>query len=595
MTLDFFLIPLNPLQHLQNSFVRLSWASTFLAVLLCWAFPAQHVVAQDSARLQQQIKSHLDHGEFAAAIDLTDRLNGQQADLWRAKISQSQADGGALQGAYLSASSIGDDLVRAEALNAFRGGRQAGNANRGGVSEADFDNLIDLIKGTVAPDGWDDTNGDGTIQSYPAGVYVDATGTLQKIKPASKTLQRMRNQALQQDSGWSTSESGLRKISLVKLERAVQILAAQGKPLPADMKNLGGLYEVKYVMAFPETGDIVIAGPSGPWELNEESRAVNVETGAPVLQLDDLVVCLRNAYDNNGKFGCAITPRQQNLADTKQFLATSKLKGNAWRRKLQEHLGMQDIEVFGIDPQTHTGRILVEADYRMKLIGMGLEDSIAEIPSFLSRVQPNPDGTLPPLDVVRWWFTLNYDDVFADEDRLAFEFTGTGVKVLSENEMINNQGQRIHTGKSKGPTKGFADDFTDHFAEIADKYPVYQQLKNVFDMALVSAIIRQEGLAEKANWHMTFFRSSDSALGYQPGLEPTATQVDSVINHRLINQRLKGKTLKHTLVGISGGISFEVGQVVSPESLKTESTGTLSRTRDEAKPIENEVENWWWD
>ena len=338
----------------------------------------------------------------------------------------------------------------------------------------------------------------------------------------------------------------------------------------------------------------MIAGPAGPWELNEVGRPVNKETGLPVMQFDDLVVCLRNAYDNNGKFGCAITPRQQNLADTKAFLAQSKLRGNAWRNKLQEHLGMQDIEVFGIDPQTHTGRVLVEADYRMKLIGMGLEESITEIPSFLSRVEPNPDGTLPPLDVVRWWFTLNYDDVFADDDRLAFEFTGTGVKVLSENEMINEQGKRIHTGKSKGPTKAFADDFTDHYAEISKKYPIYQQLKNVFDMALVSAIIRQERLAERADWQMTFFRSTNESLSYQPAREATATQVNSVMNHRMIKQRLKGRTLKHTLVGVSGGISFDVSDVVSPRAIKTESAGTLARTRTNAE-TGVPSSDWWWD
>ena len=581
-------------RRFRGRFASLPFLAILFAVLFCFFVGDQcSTFAQTLPDAGPKIQGHLDHGEFAAAIDLADQMDGQPADRWRAKIAQSQFGGGALPGAYTSAGAIRDDVIRSETLSDLVS-RGRGVNQQGGVSEADFDTLIDLIKGTVDPDGWDDTNGDGTIQSYPAGVYVDAAGALQKIKPASKALQRMRNQLLNQNSDWASTESSLRKISLVKLERAAQMLVAQGKPIPAEMKNLGGLYGVKYLMAFPETGDIVIAGPAGPWELNEVGRPVNIETGSPVLQFDDLVVCLRNAFDNNGKFGCAITPRQQNLADTKTFLAQSKLKGNAWRNKLQEHLGMQDIEVFGIDPQTHTGRVLVEADYRMKLIGMGLEDSIVEIPSFLSRVEPNPDGTLPPLDVVRWWFTLNYDDVFADDDRLAFEFTGTGVKVLSENEMINDQGERIHTGKSKGPTKAFADDFTDHYAEISKKYPIYQQLKNVFDMALISAIIRQERIAERVDWQMTFFRSTDDALSYQPALEPAPNQVSSVINHRMIKQRLKGRTLKHTLVGVSGGISYDVSQVVSPESMKTEATGELARTRTDAGAVV-ESNQWWWD
>ena len=587
-----------PSRFLGNRFSTVQFLATLFAGVICFSGNLQQTTfAQTSSNVDQQIQSHLDHGEFAAAIGLADQLDGRQADLWRANIARSQFGGGAFQGAYSSAGSIQDDVIRSQSLGDLvsRSNGTPRNGNqRGGVTEADFDDLVDLIKGNIAPDTWDDTNGDGTVQSYPAGVYVDASGALQKVKPASKALQRIRNQLLEKQSDWVTSESGLRKISLVKLERAAQMLVAQGKPIPPEMKNLGGLYGVKYVIAFPETGDVVIAGPAGPWELNEVGRPVNKETGLPVMQFDDLVVCLRNAYDNNGKFGCAITPRQQNLADTKAFLAQSKLRGNAWRNKLQEHLGMQDIEVFGIDPQTHTGRVLVEADYRMKLIGMGLEESITEIPSFLSRVEPNPDGTLPPLDVVRWWFTLNYDDVFADDDRLAFEFTGTGVKVLSENEMINEQGKRIHTGKSKGPTKAFADDFTDHYAEISKKYPIYQQLKNVFDMALVSAIIRQERLAERADWQMTFFRSTNESLSYQPAREATATQVNSVMNHRMIKQRLKGRTLKHTLVGVSGGISFDVSDVVSPRAIKNESAGALARTRTDAETGVT-ANDWWWD
>lgn len=541
-----------------------------------------------------QIQDHLNSGEFGTAIDLASQLSGDQADQWHAQIAQSQFDAGAIDGAYQSVGQIGSDVTRADTLGNLLNNNGGQNPNQGGITEADFDNLIDLIKSTIAPDDWDDTNGDGSIQAYPAGVYVDATGTLKKIKTGSQALKRLREEAQRSDSDWnSVSESGLRKISLVKLERAAQLLTAQGKSLPDDMLNLAGLYEIRYLMAHPETGDIVIAGPAGPWKLNEVGRPVNVATGMPVLQLDDLVVCLRNAYDNNGKFGCAITPRQKNLVATQEYLATSPPPGKARREKLRETLGMQDIEVFGIDPQTHAARILVEADYRMKLIGVGLEESIPEVPSFLSREEPNADGTLPPLDVVRWWFTLNYDDVISDADRLAFEFRGTGVKVLSENELIDDQGQRIHTGQSKPTNKAFVDDFTAHYEKISDKYPIYRQLKNVFDMALISALIRQERLAEQADWNMTFFRS-DSALRYQPKLEATPTEVASVMNHRTIFQQVGRKRLKHTLVGVSGGVSFDVSEVVSRSKLKTETTGELAMTRN-ASETDGEVDQWYWD
>lgn len=40
---------------------------------------------------------------------------------------------------------------------------------------------------------------------------------------------------------------------------------------------------------------------------------------------------------------------------------------------LKENLGLQVVSIDGISPQTHFAQVLVEADYRMKLIGIGLE------------------------------------------------------------------------------------------------------------------------------------------------------------------------------------------------------------------------------
>jgi hypothetical protein len=467
----------------------------------------------------------------------------------------------------------------------------------GGITENDFIPLIDLIQGTIAPDSWQDTGqGLGTLQAYPAGVFVDASGTLKKIKTDSRNRSAEIREKAQEDSGnrHTIFKSELRKVSLTRLEKAAQLLAAQGKPLDENMLNLAGIYEIKYLMMYPETGDIVIAGPAGPWKRDDQNRPMNVETGKPVLQLDDFVVCLRNAWDNNGKFGCSITPRKQNLADTKQFISTTSLKGKRWSEEIRKTLGKQDIEVFGIKPDTHTARVLVEADYRMKLLGMGLEPSIPEVPSYLDRIQLNPDGSVPPMDVVRWWFTLNYDDVVADNERMVFSLHGTGVKVLSENEFISEQGDRIHTGQSNGPTAGFARDFTKHFDSLCDEYPVYRELKNVFDMALVASLIRHQDLSGKTQWHRTFFDSPDSSrLTYEIPVDRVANEVESVLNEKILNFRKQSSTLKTHIIGVSGGISYNVHDVLSRD-FQADVDGALGKQLERAKPETNAL-TWWWD
>ena len=68
-------------------------------------------------------------------------------------------------------------------------------------------------------------------------------------------------------------------VSLNRLERVLQAQAAQGKPVNEMMHNLAGIYEIRFLTVLEETGDIVIAGPAGAWEVNDQGRPVNIENG----------------------------------------------------------------------------------------------------------------------------------------------------------------------------------------------------------------------------------------------------------------------------------------------------------------------------
>ena len=564
-------------------------------LLLFVSFGYTHSLAQNQNEL---IQSHLSAGEFPPAISIANTLNRDQRNKWLATIAKMQLDSGVGYSSYETANQVDYDIARSELLNEMAEGQS------GGITEADFDPLIELIQNTIDTDSWQDNGGLGTIQAYPAGVFVDPSGTLRRIRTEEASDNKwLRNKSLV-DSGNRNAirKSELRKVSIARLEKAVHILAARGQRPDQTMLNLAGIYEIKYLMVMPETGDIVIAGPAGPFENDVDGRPVNTETGKPVVQLDDLVVCLRNAWEADGKFGCSINPRKQNLANTQTFLATSKLKGNAWSKAIRQNLGLQDIEVFGIDPETHAARVLVEADYRMKLIGMGLEESIPEVRSYLDRVQLGPDGQLPPMDVVRWWFTQNYDHIIADKDRLVFQLEGSGVQVMSENEFVTAQGDRVHTGKSNAPTEGFAKDFTKHFDKLADEYPVYRQLKNVFDMALIASLIRKENLDQKVDWNRTFFdlpkaRQASGKLAYRVRTDQAPRNVDSVLNDKILKHRKRGSTVKHHIVGVSGGISYDSGEVLKVAYVDDEGKLAEEAKRsniDEAE-LDNDALKWWWD
>jgi hypothetical protein len=227
-------------------------------------------------------------------------------------------------------------------------------------------------------------------------------------------------------------------------------------------------------------------------------------------------------------------------------------------------------------------QVLLVADYHMKLIGMGLADGVPGVDSYLSTVRLLPDGSAPSMSVLRWWFAMNYEPVETSGDRSAFRLQGQGVQVLSENELLAARGQRIHTGQSDELNRRFADSFTEHFEEISAVYPLYGELRNVFDLALVLAVIEQEGLLERVGWKAELF-SSAGALRLPQVAVPR--EVETVINHRLINRR-------HIIAGISGGVWADARKSLNIRELGKVETPSPRRP---PPPADAAEDVWWWD
>ena len=471
-------------------------------------------------------------------------------------------------------------------------------AQRGASANADFDSLIDLIVSTVATETWaENGGGEAEVRPFPTGVLVDAAGVLRLTtsRAANVDLSEVRGAAPRSESSANTENralqaSELRYISLPRLEREIARRQAAKEPLDPAMLTLAGLRRARYVFVYPETGDVVLAGPAGDWRVEADGRIVSVDTGEPVVRLDDLLVLLRRgAHSADSYFGCSINPRQEALAKTQAFLASTSARPlepnqrKQWLGDLRDHVGTQDIEIFGVDPTSRLAGVLVAADYHMKLIGMGLEDGVDSVKSYLDSVRLE-NGSVPPMSVLRWWFALDYDTIRSSAELDAFELVGQGVRVLSENEWLAAQGQRVHTGQSEPLNRQFAEAFTKHFAELATKYPVYAELRNVFDLAMAVAIIEKEGLAKRAGWQPELFTDGER-LRLPAG--PVPRQVDTVINHRVINRR-------HIVAGVSGGVMVAPRDVLRKNS-GTEATIAALTTRRGAMQSNDSDGTWWWD
>ncbi|HEY4759730.1 MAG TPA: DUF1598 domain-containing protein, partial [Thermoguttaceae bacterium] len=312
-----------------------------------------------------------------------------------------------------------------------------------------------------------------------AGVVVDAEGVLR-----TKTFSDPRGQLTWERIAAAkttldpkvTAPSRLRKISLNRLEEV--ILQRQGV-LNEEMRYLAGLQRIQYVFFYPDSKDIVIAGPAEGWITDISGRVVGMTTGRPAIQLQDLVVGLR-AFPPEGKstqvIGCSIDPTPEGLAAMQQFLNSigSTIRPGLTTayiiNGLRTNLGMHRISVDGVSPKTHFAQVMVEADYRMKLIGIGLERPPVRLASYVYLANPSEVGRNA---LQRWFFTPDYQCVRVSNDQLAMELVGEGVKLVGENELVSSAGQRQISGGFNKASQAFVTGFTKLYPELAARSPIY--------------------------------------------------------------------------------------------------------------------------
>ncbi len=474
-----------------------------------------------------------------------------------------------------------------------------GNGSGGGGGQTvDFDSLIQLIESTISPNSWDSVGGAGTVEPFPGGVYIDTRGLMKlRERPggaagAAAVRTESRDEAA---PAGAAGNATLRRISLPRLEREVARYLARGELIPDEIRNLAGLQQVQYVLVYPEEHDVVIAGPADEPQRDEFGRVVGRTNGRPVLQLDDLVVILRACFadsDTFGVFGCGIYPRRERLEQVQQFLTASAAAGPIeprdrprWLADLREQLGEQDIQVFGVPAGSRVAHVMIEADYRMKLVGIGLEPAaVPGIPSYFDLLGEPDDARLARgIDTLRWWFTLNYDAITATPERDAFELAGSRVQVLSENELLTARGDRVHTGQSDPINAEFARNFSARYAALAERDANYADLAAVFDLAVLGGLLRGQAIPQAIGWEMNTFLDP---LEYIVLLRPAPRTVETVMNHRVYRGR-------HIMAAVSGGVHVNPWKVVAADKIKDDSKHSAAQQR--AAGRESAASRWWWE
>jgi hypothetical protein len=369
------------------------------------------------------------------------------------------------------------------------------------------------------------------------GVYLDADKVLRwtdsaKGKNAAK-LQRLRNA-----KGKTQEAEDLAYVSLPSLCRNAEKLLGKGEKLPPAMRNLGGITKLQYLFVYPDTNDLVIAGPAeDPLTDGDDHRVLGAKSGRPMLRLDDLAVCLRvlGPGQTPKAFGCSIDMPENGLqnvqAAAQRIGAVSGFNNKAVADRLRDAVGFQDVRFFGVPADTNAAYVCIEADYVLKRISHAkLKAPTPKVKSYIALMKSG-DGMYN-----RWWFTPNYESIRVSEDGLAYELRSKGLKV----ECSSSQ----HNDAPAGPgARKFADLVTENFEGMESGLPSFADLGNICDLTVLAAIIRRDELDRKTKGGFDWLTDPN---GYKVESRPTPRQVEP-----LAATKVTGTTLNTCVGGVS--------------------------------------------
>ena len=425
-----------------------------------------------------------------------------------------------------------------------------------------------------------------------AGVVIDAHGVLRVKTFTDPTgrIGRERFRAAMTALGEDLAKpSTLRKISLNRLEKGHRRAAGKrrGSVRRNEVPGRNASPPVRLLLSRHQrhrdcrTGRRFHPGPvwSDAW----------FDNWTRDLELQDLIVALR-AYPPNGDklnvIGCSIDPTEEGLAKMQQFLASIAGRvgpGDANRiaNGLREALGLQEVTIQGVSPKTHFAQVLVEADYRMKLIGIGLEKPPVKIKSWIDRANPR---SVARNALQRWYFTPDYDCVRIADDKNGMELLGWGVRLASEAEMVQEGGIRAQTATRDKASDAFCDNFTQQYSKLADIEPVYAQLRNMIDMSVAAAFIQAQDYYGQSEWQLGVL-ADESKVPVET--YETPKQVESAVN-----VVWKGNTLT---TPIGGGVNIQPLQALKSDNMFTDEDKKVKQTQAQISLQNLKPGQWWWD
>ena len=359
------------------------------------------------------------------------------------------------------------------------------------------------------------------------GVTVDAEGVAQNVSVADQRAwaQQLRQQ-VQGAPQRLQDEKGLRHVSLKRLAETVAAADREHKSVDEATMYLGGLTRIEYILLYPEQNDIVLAGPAEDWTVSEDGTVVGKKSKQPVLRLDDLITAFAELNcESPESLSVSIEPTAEGSRRLNELLGSVRLTGNQSPQRLEpamrEAFGPQQVLLTGVEADRHLAKVMFAADYQMKRIGMKLKASpVKGLPSYVDMLR----HAAPPENQSRWWFSANYAPVERSNDSQAWRISGVGLKLQTEEDVVQADGSRLSGGKSNPLAEKWADAFTDSMEKLVVAEPAIGQLRGVMDLCVAAAIVRSHNLESLAGCDLSAFRQARLDMGQNATPAPQAVE-----------------------------------------------------------------------
>lgn len=377
------------------------------------------------------------------------------------------------------------------------------------------------------------------------GVKIDAEGIL------SFDAKHRRGRAQTVDLPADlAARSDLRRVSLKEIDALVRESLEGGGDIPDELHLLAGLTSIDYVIFDSANRDILLAGPAEGWKIDGDGREVGVTTGRAVVHLEDLALALRIVLNGPGIIECSLDPTKEGLAAVQEAMVepiANRRAAPAKMERVRDALGMQIVRVEGVPSGSRFGRTIVEADYLMKQVAIGAL-RIKGVANHLDALVDRSKAGDSSITLARWWFSSDYDPPASDEARSIYQIRGRRIQLLNEEMMLDREGNRAGKGDASRQDR-FSSDFTKALPDLQTKYPVMADLRNLYDMVLVAALVRHRGVAD---WLDGSILMDSEAMPTPRGTAPKeAEPVATFEAHRAVGP--DGKT-GNTLTIAFGGV-----------------------------------------